>query len=312
LYTGDLVDAQGARPLPMMNLAYVTNALWAGTFGANGVNVGTEHVWNQDTLVAINFTGVEGLEANNQRALVVHRQFMDKTMADTLGYKALFDQAFPEIPEEQRYTLKTVAFAIAAYQRTILTNKAPFQRWLSGEREAMTEPQKRGAVVFFSKAGCANCHNSPSLNRMQFFALGVKNLYQNGYEVFRTGPGDLRNFGRGGFTKREEDMHKFKVPQLYNLKGLGFYFHGGSKHSLAAVIDYFDKGIPENPDVPLGQIAGAFHPLHLTEAEKADLLAFLEDGLYDPDLLRYQPVQVMSGFCFPNNDLESQIDLGCK
>ena len=55
LYQGDEVDAQGARPLPVINTTFVTNALWSGTFGSFGANAGTESVWKQDTLVEINF-----------------------------------------------------------------------------------------------------------------------------------------------------------------------------------------------------------------------------------------------------------------
>lgn len=311
-YDGSEVDAQGARPLPVINLTYVTNALWAGSFGSFGTNVGTESVWDQDTLIAINHKQIEGLEANNQRALVVHRQMMNKEIADSLGYTALFDAAFPDFPASERYSLKTTAFAIAAYFRTILTNRAPFQRWIKGDSYAMTDAQKRGALLFFGKAGCVNCHNSPSLNSMRYFAVGVKNLYQSDFEVFRTGPDDLRNFGRGGFTKREEDMHKFKVPQLYNLKDVGFYFHGASKRSIREVVEYFNQGVPENPEVPVSQIPSAFRPLGLTEAEIIDLTDFIENGLYDPDLLRYKPSATMSGNCFPNNDAQSQADMGCE
>lgn len=313
-YKGDEVDAQGARPLPTINTTYVTNALWAGTFGSFGVNAGTESVWHQDTLVEINFQELMGLEANNARALIVHRQVINKSVTDSLGYTALFDAAFPDIPVEERYTRKTGAFAISAYFRTILTNQAPFQRWLKGDRSAMTEQQKRGALLFFGKAGCSNCHNSPSLNSSphQFFALGVKNLYQSGYEVFRTDGSDKRNLGRGGFTGLQSDMHKFKVPQLYNLKNMDFYFHGASKTSLRQVVEYFNAGIPENTDVPASQITGLFHPLGLTEDEVADLTEFLENGLYDPFLERYAPLQTMSGNCFPNNDYPSRLDMGCN
>lgn len=311
-YTGDQVDAQGARPLPSLNLAYVRNALWAGTFGAHAENVGTESAWHQDTLVEINFKGFEGLESNNMRALVVHRQVMNKAVADSLGYTEMFDAAFPEYPESQRYSLQTTAFAIAAYFRTILTNQAPFQLWLKGDESAMTEEQKRGALLFFGKAGCVNCHNSPSLNNTKFFALGVNNLYQSGYEVFATGPNDKRNLGRGGFTGRAEDMHKFKVPQLYNLKDVGFYFHGSSKRSLREVVEYFNAGIPENPLVPKAQISGAFHPLNLSAKEVDQLVDFLENGLYDPNILRYKPETTMSGNCFPNNDAQSRADMRCQ
>lgn len=314
LYTGDDVDAQGARPLPTINTTYVTNALWAGTFGTFGVNEGTQSVWHQDTLVEINFKGLMGLEANNARALIVHRQVINKAVTDSLGYTAMFDAAFPEIPVNERYTRQTGAFAIAAYFRTILTNEAPFQRWLRGEKNAMTEQQKNGALVFFDKAGCVSCHNSPSLNSVphRFFALGVKNLYQSGHDVFRTGPNDKRNLGRGGFTGLADDMHKFKVPQLYNLKHTDFYFHGASKNSLREVVEYFNNGIPENPDVPASQIAPQFRPLGLTEQEIVDLVEFLENGLYDPNLERYAPTQTMSGNCFPNNDPLSRVEMGCK
>jgi cytochrome c peroxidase len=313
-YTGDQVDAQGARPLPVINTTFVTNALWAGTFGSFDVNVGTEDVWSQDTLVDINHKGLMGLEANNERALIVHRQLINKAITDSLGYTAMFDAAFPEIPEDERYTRQTAAFAIAAYFRTILTNQAPFQNWLKGDVGAMTEQQKRGALLFFGKAGCVSCHNSPSLNSQphQFYALGVMNQYQNGYSVFRTDRYDKRNFGRGGFTGREEDMHKFKVPQLYNLKDFGFYFHGASKTSLRDVVEYFNRGLPENPDVPITQVTSLLRPLHLTPEEVDDLTEFLANGLYDPNLVRYAPTQVMSGNCFPNNDPESRDDMDCQ
>jgi len=178
----------------------------------------------------------------------------------------------------------------------------------------MTEEQKNGAMLFFGKAGCVSCHNSPSLNSVphQFFALGVNDLYQSGFDVFRTGPNDNRVFGRGGFTKRQEDMFKFKVPQLYNMKNIGFYFHGASKTSLRQVVEYFNNGVPENPNVPANQVTALLRPLNLTNEEMDDLVEFLENGLFDPNLERYQPENTMSNFCFPNNDPLSRIEMGCK
>jgi cytochrome c peroxidase len=311
-YAGSEVDAQGARPLTMHNLAFVTNALWAGTFGSFGANIGTENVWIQaDTLVSINQKGFEGLEANNQRALIVHRQLMNPQIADSLGYKSMFDKAFPDIPVSERYSLKTTAFAIAAFQRTILTNQAPFQKWLAGDLEALNDSQKRGGALFFGKAGCARCHEGPALNQMAFFGLGVNNLYQSGYDVFRTGATDNRNLGRGGFTKNHDDDFKFKVPQLYNLTSVGFYFHGASKRDLRAVVNYFNLGVPENLTVPASQISPFFKPLGLDAREISDLVGFLKNGLYDPNMMRYRPDFVLSGMCFPNNDVKSKSDMNC-
>jgi len=107
-------------------------------------------------------------------------------------------------------------------------------------------------------------------------------------------------------------MHKFKVPQLYNLKNVGFYFHGASKSTLREVVEYFNNAVPENPDVPASQISSFFRPLGLTNSEIDDLVDFLENGLYDPNMERYAPLVTMSGNCFPNNDALSKIEMGCK
>ncbi|MBL0235984.1 MAG: hypothetical protein IPQ02_05045 [Saprospiraceae bacterium] len=312
-YQGSEVDAQGARPLPTINLTFVRNALWSGAFGARGMNVGTESAWGVvDSLTSINAKGFEGLESNNTRALFVHRQVINKDLMTKLGLKDKFDSAFPDVPESERYVPQMASNAIAAYFRTVLTNEAPFQEWLKGNKKAMTLQQKRGAELFFGKAACINCHNSPSFNNQRFAAVGVKNLFQSGHEVFRTDVNDARNKGRGGFTLRDEDLYKFKVPQLYNLKGIGFYFHGGSKNSLREVIEYFNEAKGENPNVPTERLDPQFQPLNLTNTEIDDLLEFLENGLYDDNLVRYKPYFTQSGFCFPNNDPQSKKDMGCK
>ncbi|NOT37020.1 MAG: hypothetical protein HOP11_06550 [Saprospiraceae bacterium] len=305
------VDAQGARPLPVINLAYVRNPLWNGAFGSYGMNEGTESVWGiGDSLTLINKEKREGLEAAITRALIVHRQVVDKHLMDKLGYTKLFDEAFPDVDPSERYTLQIASHAIASYFRTILTNEAPFQDWIKGDRNAMSDVQKRGAILFFDKAGCINCHNSPSFNNQRFSAVGVKDLDQNGYLVYKTNDG--RNKGRAGFTLKDEDLYKFKVPELYNLKHAGFYFHGASKKSLRDVVQYFNEAVPENPNVKSERLDPQFRPLNLTETEINELTEFLENGLYDPNLIRYKPTKILSGNCFPNNDKKSKSEMGCN
>ena len=77
-------------------------------------------------------------------------------------------------------------------------------------------------------------------------------------------------------------------------------------------MEYFNDGIPENPNIPKEMISPLFKPLNMTKEERAALLEFLENGLYDPNVMRYRPDATMSGNCFPNNDLQSQIDMGCQ
>jgi cytochrome c peroxidase len=304
------IDAQGARPLSLLNAAYVKNAFWNGQFGGGFANEGTEHLWNEEDETDSNFLGLGSIESQAIPALEIHRMVVNKQVTDTYGYTEYFDRAFPDITEEQRYTKQNAGMALAAYIRTLLPNQAPFQKWLKGDKQSMTEQQKRGAILFFSKANCTNCHNSPGLNSTTFHAIGVKDLYQTG--GLATSADDRRNLGRGGFTKQERDYYKFKVPQLYNLKTSPFYFHGSSKRSLKDVVEYFNRAIPENENVPEEQLSPFFQPLNLTHQEVEDLTEFLKHGLYDDNLERFMPEEILSGFCFPNNDPRSAEDMGCN
>ncbi len=310
-YTEDEIDAQGARPLSMVGVAYVQNSMWAGRFGARFNNEGTEHLWGVvDHATEVNHTGLDGLEAQNIEGTVTHRMRVDENLLDNMGYRELFDAAFYDWPENARYGREAMSFALSAYIRTIMPYEAPYQEWLRGDDLAMTEQMKRGALLFFSDAGCYRCHNGPALNGNTFHAVGVNDLCDVG--GLATGEDDERNLGRGGFTQRVEDMFAFKVPQLYNLKHAGFYFHGSSRQSLRDVVEYFNDGIPENPRVHPDNISPFFHPLNLSDQEMEDLTEFIANGLYDPNFDRYVPESVLSGNCFPNNDLISQEDLGCN
>ena len=114
--------------------------------------------------------------------------------------------------------------------------------------------------------------------------------------------------GRGGFTKDPADEYKFKTPQLYNLADSPFYGHGATFGTLEDVVAYKNAGVPQvsNPN-----LSADFVPLGLTAQEQADLVVFLETGLYDNDLARYEPSLLPTGNCFPVNDDESRVDLGC-
>jgi cytochrome c peroxidase len=147
---------------------------------------------------------------------------------------------------------------------------------------------------------------------MRFDAIGMKDLYQFPGIVINVSPTDDANLGRGSFTQNAVDNYKFKVPQLYNLKNSSFYGHGSSFTSVRDVIAYKNNAIMENNNVPPSQLASEFHPLNLTSEEIDQIADFVENALYDADLMRYQPAAVPSGNCIPNNDYQSKIDLGCQ
>jgi len=309
-YADSELDVQSARPLSLVNVAYVSNTFWNGQFGSGGVNEGTEDVWDLRPATQLNHLGFEAIETQNMIGVIDHRITFNKEILDEYGYTFLFDQVFADVPEEERYTVATASLAFSAYIRTLISNRAPFQEWLKGNREAMGYEEKQGAILFFDKAQCFQCHYNENLGSSEFHALGVTDMDQ--IPSFDTSPNDRRNFGRGGFTLREEDNFKFRVPGIYNLQGTNFFFHGASKHSLREVIDYKNLAATENPRVSQDLISNKFNPLALTEDEKDYLVAFLEHGLQDPDLKRYEPTSVLSGQCFPNADPASLLDLGCE
>jgi cytochrome c peroxidase len=309
-YSGETIDAQPIRSPTVLNSAYQKNMLWNGQFGATGANVGTNDRWTPGTPKATNELGFEGVETQAIAGLNVHRMDLDNHFIQNTLYKTLFDGAFPQVLPAERYTRKNTGLAIAAYERTVLADQAPFQLWLNGNSTAMTLEQKKGAVLFFGTAGCATCHNSAALNDENFYALGMKHLYQEtAIPTFKTAPTNVEVKGRGGFTGKEEDNYKFKTPQLYNLKDSPFYGHGGSFRTIEEVIRYKNAAIPDNN---VSALSPHFQPLNLSDEEIAQLVDFIENALYDNNLQRYVPNSLPSGFCFPNNDMASKNDLGCN
>lgn len=309
-YAESELDVQGARPLSMINVAYSENSMWNGSFGSTATNEGLEHLWEGKEEFRGNLQGFQGIEAQNFDGMKTHRFRVNESIAENLGYKDLFDQAFPDYAEGERYTTRVASLALSAYIRTIFPNEAPFQKWLKGEHFAMSKEEKKGAILFFDKAGCVNCHKTPGLSSLEYHAIGVKDMYQR--PSFGTSADDARNFGRGGFTGNPEDNFKFKVPQLYNLSDTPFYFHGASYNDLEALVEYFNEAEPENPNVPKEQISTLFQPLDLSKEEVKQLTLFLDKSLRDPSLERYAPDAIFSGNCFPNADFQSRMDLGCN
>lgn len=310
LYPSDSIDVQPIRTPTTLNSAFQLNMLWNGQFGATGLNVGTENEWKEGTPIATNHLGYEGLEIQAIAGLGVHRLDLDKALLEHLECKDQFDVVFSDFPEEERYTRETAGLAIAAYERTLLSNQAPFQRWLRGE-ELLSDSELQGAFVFFDKAKCDNCHTGPALNQMDFHAIGMHDLSIHD-DVILSGFNDNVAKGRGGFTKKEEDNYKFKVPQLYNLKDIKFLGHGGSFHSVEEVVKYKNRAIPENPNVESRHLSHEFVPLGLTDLEIKNLVTFINEALYDSNLDRFVPSDIPSGNCFPNADEISRHNLNCN
>ncbi len=306
------MDVQPIRTPSVLNVAFQSNLLWNGQFGATGINNNTSNLWTIGTPLEVNRLGFEGTETQAIAGLSVHRFGLSLSMdlIESTSYKEMFNEAFSDKPVNDRFSIETAGLAIAAYERTLLSNQSPFQLWIDGNNDAMTNEQKQGAILFFSN-NCGDCHTGPALNSMDFYAYGLNDL-SNGTYSANVDEEDLAHLGRGGFTKIDEDNYKFKVPQLYNLKDSPFYGHGSSFTSVKEIVQYKNIGIAENPKVPSSQLAEQFQALELADYEIDLIVDFIENGLYDPNLGRYVPDEVPSGLCFPNNDMPSRMDIGCN
>ena len=313
-------DVQPFTSPTILNSAYQDVMLWNGQFGnAEGGTVNAsleEHVLAPEgTPKFENIRGFSGLETQAIAGTKVHRMntFDDSVLQNNMEYRLMFEAAFPEGSNDY---LEEAGLAMAAYERTVLANEAPFQRWLAGEDSAMTEQEKRGALLFFGKANCVSCHTGPALSspvgasaQEMFMALGFADLDVSNPRV--TGTVTVNDAkGRGGFTGNVEDDFKFKVPQLYNLKDTNVFGHGGSFSSVRQVVMYKNTAVAQKR-LSTEQLDARFVPLGLTDEEIDDLVTFIEEGLYDPDLYRYVPVATPTGACFPVADEQSKLDLNC-
>lgn len=302
-------DVQPFASPTIINTAFQDVMLWNGQFGnADGsVNhtVDLDRLATDETPKATNLLGYEGVETQAIAGLGVHRltgQANDALLSD--GYQGLLAAAFPgEFPAPRGGapvfpTDEQLGLAIAAYERTVIATESPFQRWLRGERRAMSPEELRGALVFFGPAGCADCHTGPGLSSPVdsvhaselFQAVGFADLDDAG----RDGPAflgtitDADRLGRGGLTGEAADAYAFKVPTLYNLADAEHFGHGASFDSIGAVVDYFLAALPQNT-AAAEALDPRFVARPLSTEQRSDLIAFLTTGLHDPSLDRFVP-----------------------
>ena len=290
---------------------------WNGALGnsSNGIiNVGIDpdRLMTEGTPKEANREGLSGIETQAIAGTGVHRILeFPPELEETDYYQMLLD-AFPEYSRDELG--KSSTRAIAAYERTILANKSPFQLWLRGDETAMSEKEIAGAEVFFGDGGCVGCHQGAAFSSpvgatadQVFFAVGFGDLDTN--DIIGEVADGVR-LGRGGFTGDPADNYKFKVPQLYNLADVGVFGHGGSFSSVKEVVEYKNIGVAQN-DAANDNLDYRFVPLGLSSTQIDNLVEFLEVSLRDPDLMRYEPASLPSGLCVINNDETSKTDLGC-
>ncbi|MBM80267.1 MAG: cytochrome-c peroxidase [Planctomycetaceae bacterium] len=176
------------------------------------------------------------------------------------GYRKQFKAVFGA----DKIVKEDVAKAIAAFERTILSGDAPYDRFKAGDEKALSAAAKRGMDLFFSgkKTNCVACHKGERFRDDAFHNIGV------GMDAKKP------DVGRFAVTKLEGDRGRFKTPPLREVDKNGPYMHDGSLKTLEEVVEFYAKGGIKNP-----QLSEDIKPLKLTKQEKADLVTFMKEGL---------------------------------
>ena len=213
----------------------------------------------------------------------------------------------------------TVLRATASFLRTIVTRNTPFDKFLAGNNSALTTQQLQGAKLFFTPAtngggGCFSCHSGPMLNKQpsdpdvtgtgqlveeNFFNLGLSDHPVQALNRQARNDPNFIDTGRAEITGNPGDLYKFRVTTMRQIKGTGNFFHNGSFTNVRDVVQYFNAGVPQNavtgaastltprftnprgPNVPPG--------LGLSDSQVDAITEFLENALYDPALVTYDP-----------------------
>lgn len=169
------------------------------------------------------------------------------------GYRTLFAQAFGDADVNQ----KRITQALASFQRTLVSNVSPFDRWVAGDEAAISPSAKRGFALFENKAKCVACHQSWRFTDDSFHDIGLR----------------TEDIGRGAKVPPQVTLmqYAFKTPSLRDLPINGPYMHDGSMLSLEEVIKHYEKGGIERKSR-----SREMKPFELTDDERLALIEFIK------------------------------------
>ncbi len=211
--------------------------------------------------------------------------FLEEEIRIVPEYREAFKRIFG-----QDVNIKLIAKAIAAFERTLISKNAPIDRYLRGDKNALTSEAKKGLEIFTGKGKCIDCHYGHYLSDQKFHALMVpenpKYANEDKFIVTRRYVAKINKYpdymnvkedlGRYFKTKKIKDYKAFKTPTLREIAKTAPYMHNGIFKNLDEVIDFFNNGG--------GQGNKALKPLNLTEEEKRALKTFLVEALTGEDL----------------------------
>lgn len=234
------------------------------------------------------------------------RAAVTRRLNASAAYRRLFARVFPAVKAGTPITFDEVARAVAEFELALTFADAPIDRFARGDARAMTESQKRGAVLFFGRAGCVGCHAVSGASNEMFsdfreHVAGIPQVAPSFGNVPFDGPGANEDFGLEQVTANAADRYAFRTSPLRNVALQPAFMHNGAFVSLEAAIRYHVDAVrgaesyttahlPEDLRGPTGPMQPVLErldprlraPVPLTPDELTALVAFVRDGLLDP------------------------------
>jgi cytochrome c peroxidase len=245
-------------------------------------------------------TGFEFEGTNDDiRAEVVQR------LNDSAEYRLWFRKAF-RLGKNDKIIYDDVADALAEFQFSLTFANAPIDKFARGQKAALTQQEQRGALLFFGKAKCVQCHAVAGQSNEMFsdfipHVIGVPQIAPETTNAVFDGPGGNEDFGLEQVTGNPDDRYKFRTSPLRNIGLQRAFFHNGAFTSLReAVVHHLNVQKSAKQYTPAGRVAADLQgepgpmqpvldrldpiiktPVILSETQIDDLVAFLRDGLLD-------------------------------
>jgi cytochrome c peroxidase len=240
------------------------------------------------------------------------------------NYRRLFARVFPRVKAGAPITFDEVGRAIAEFEFTQVYADAPIDRYARGDRHALTPSQKRGAALFFGRAGCVSCHAVSGRSNEMFsdfrqHVAGIPQIAPSLPNVVFDGPGANEDFGLEQVTGNPADRYAFRTSPLRNVALQPAFMHNGAFVRLEDAIRYHLDAVGgaaafttarlpadlQGPTGPAQPVLARLDPLlrrpvALTDAEFEALVDFVRNGLLDPEarpqrLRRLIPEKLPSG-----------------
>lgn len=153
---------------------------------------------------------------------------------------AEFQEAFGNGTAAELITFDNIAFALGEYERSMVFTDNPFNAYVAGDLDALSDAQKRGAILFFTDAdedggGCVNCHSGDQFTDGEHHTVAFPQFGHG------KGDGNADDFGRERETSLTEDRYSFRTPSLLNVEVTAPYGHAGVYESLAEVLNHYNN-----------------------------------------------------------------------